>query len=221
MDYIFLESLHQTELVSIVVSYDIVCQWSINLWHRMKMYSPRLQLAVGGKLAVVFLVPKFHLAAHIASCQIKFSFNLTRWSGRTDGEAPERGWSRFNNISVQTIEMGPGSRRDTLDDHFGDWNWKKTIGLGKVFHSICLTSTNPFAGKLLLRRISTAVSEAAEMTWAFDQFSSPLESKEIECWKAAVESWERGENVSNPYEIRSTGMSYALSSQILMDNLSF
>jgi hypothetical protein len=30
--------------------------------------------------------------------------------------------------------MGPGSRRDALDDHFGDWNWKKVVGLGT-----CLT----------------------------------------------------------------------------------
>jgi hypothetical protein len=27
--------------------------------------------------------------------------------------------------------MGPGSRHDTLDDYFGDWNWKKVIGLGE------------------------------------------------------------------------------------------
>ena len=28
-------------------------------------------------------------------------------------------------------EMGPGSWHDTIDDHFGDWNWKKVISLGK------------------------------------------------------------------------------------------
>jgi hypothetical protein len=111
MDYLFLNSLYQTELVNFVVSYDIVCQWSVHLWDRMKTYSRRLQLDVDGQLTFVFLVPKFHLAAHIASCQISFSFNLTPWVGRTDGEAPERGWSRFNNVATQTIEMGPGSRR--------------------------------------------------------------------------------------------------------------
>jgi len=135
MDYLFFNSVAQTKLVSIVVSYDIVCQWSVKLWERMEKYPRRLQLNTDGQLTVVFLVPKFHLAAHIASCQILFSFNLTRWVGRTDGEAPERGWSRFNNVSTQTVEMGPGSRRDTLDDHFGDWNWKKTVGLGNLYFS--------------------------------------------------------------------------------------
>jgi hypothetical protein len=131
MDFLFLRSLHQTALVTIVVSYDIACQWSVNLRERMNSYPHWLQHTLDGMLSVVFLVPKFHLAAHIASCQIEYSFNLTRWVGRTDGEAPERGWSHFNNVATQTKEMGPGSRRDTLDDHFSDWNWKKTLRLGK------------------------------------------------------------------------------------------
>ncbi|KAG1732168.1 hypothetical protein EDB19DRAFT_1831477, partial [Suillus lakei] len=33
-----------------------------------------------------------------------------------------------------TREMGPGSRRDTLDDHFNDWNWKKICAMGSIFH---------------------------------------------------------------------------------------
>jgi len=130
MDFLFLQSLHDTNLISIVVSYDVACQWSINLRERMNLYPHQLQKTLDGILNIIFLVPKFHLAAHIASCQIQYSFNLTRGVGRTDGEAPERGWSRFNNVATQTKEMGPGSRRDTLDDHFGDWNWKKTTGLG-------------------------------------------------------------------------------------------
>ena len=131
MDYLFLRSLRLVFLVWLVVSYDIACQWAKNLRDRMGLYPHELQTALEGFLSLVFLVPKFHLPAHIASCQIEYSFNLTRWVGRTDGEAPERGWSRFNSVATQTKEMGPGSRRDTLDDHFGDWNWKKTVGLGK------------------------------------------------------------------------------------------
>ena len=83
--------------------------------------------------SVLFLVPKFHLPAHVEACNLQFSFNLTKGVGRTDGEAPERGWANINPAAQSTKEMGPGSRRDTLDDHFGDWNWKKMIKLGKVF----------------------------------------------------------------------------------------
>ncbi|KAJ7096002.1 hypothetical protein C8R43DRAFT_964421 [Mycena crocata] len=42
--------------------------------------------------------------------------------GQTDGEAPERGWANANPLANSTKEMGPGSRRDALDDHFDDWN---------------------------------------------------------------------------------------------------
>lgn len=44
-----------------------------------------------------------------------------------DGEAPERGWSSANDLAYSTREMGPGSRRDTLDDCFGDTNWTKAV----------------------------------------------------------------------------------------------
>ena len=43
------------------------------------------------------------------------------------------------------------------------------------------------------------------MEWAFQQLSSALDSKEVDLWRKAVESWERGENPANPYEIRSKG----------------
>jgi len=79
---------------------------------------------------VTFLVPKFHLPAHIASCQWAFSFNWTKGVGRTDGEEPERGWANINAAASSTKDMGPGHRRDTLDDYFGDWNWKKLVKLG-------------------------------------------------------------------------------------------
>lgn len=77
-----------------------------------------------------FFVPKFHLPAHIEKCQTTFSFNFKRGIGRMDGEAPERGWANINPVASSTKEMGPGARRDTLDDFFGDWNWKKVVGLG-------------------------------------------------------------------------------------------
>jgi hypothetical protein len=132
MDYFFFSSVAQTELHSLVVSYDIACQWSKNVWQRMASYSHQFQLDINGSTTVNFLVPKFHLPAHVEACQTAYSFNLMPGVGRTDGEAPERGWSHINPVATSTREMGPGSRRDTLDDHFSDWNWKKTTGMGML-----------------------------------------------------------------------------------------
>ena len=77
-----------------------------------------------------FLIPKFHLPAHIQKCQADYSFNFSPFVGRTDSEAPERGWSETNAMAASTKEMGPGSHRDTLDDHFGDHNWGKIANMG-------------------------------------------------------------------------------------------
>jgi hypothetical protein len=78
-------------------------------------------------------VPKFHLPAHVQTCQLKYSFNRLPKVGRTDGESPERLWSIFNALAYSTREMGPGSQRDTLDDSFGDHNWAKITKFGEFF----------------------------------------------------------------------------------------
>jgi hypothetical protein len=132
MDYLYFSSLKDADFIRLISSYDIACQWWVHLWERMAAMPEYLHINLAGK-HVVFLVPKFHLPAHVTSCQTAFSFNLTRGVGRTDGEAPERGWSDINPLAAQTKVMGPASRRETIDDHFNDWNHKKVIGLGEYF----------------------------------------------------------------------------------------
>jgi hypothetical protein len=137
MDYIFFNTMHhhKNTLRSVIVSYDIACQWSRKLFNRMQLFPPEFHTDPSIKFR--FLVPKFHLPAHRPSCHSSYSFNFTPHVGRTDGESLERGWSNTNSLSSSTKEMGPGSRRDTLDDHFGDMNWKKTCGLGARFLFAC------------------------------------------------------------------------------------
>lgn len=129
MDYIVFSAMAHFGLRMYNFSYDIACQWHKRLWSRMSNLPVHLQLNRAEK-NVRFFVPKFHLKAHVQHCQTRFSFNFTRWVGRTDGEAPERGWANFNRVASSTKEMGPGARRDHLDDHFGDSNWKKSIAMG-------------------------------------------------------------------------------------------
>lgn len=171
MDYLVLSSLKSSLLETFILSYDIVCQWNKNLWEHMKTYPHSIQLNRHSELVVVFLVPKFHLPAHIEKCQREFSFNLTRGVGRTDGEAPERGWADSNRLSNSTKEMGPGSRHDTLDDHFGDWNYKKVIGLGKYTDIIvrslltfCLQALHYYAGPRLQSNKPTIIRWPYENT---------------------------------------------------------
>jgi hypothetical protein len=132
MDFLFISSLSQRDilhLVEFIASYDVACQWSTHFWKRMLLYPSWFQFDYRSKL-FRFLVPKFHLAAHIMKCQTEFSFNFTKGVGRTEGEAPERGWAGLNWAAASTVEMGPGFRRDVMDDHLGNINWQKTSNMG-------------------------------------------------------------------------------------------
>jgi hypothetical protein len=51
----------------------------------MSHYSPELHINFGEKI-FTYLVPKFHLPAHITKCQTAFSFNYNKGVGRTEGE---------------------------------------------------------------------------------------------------------------------------------------
>ncbi|KAG2038608.1 hypothetical protein BDR03DRAFT_933485 [Suillus americanus] len=129
MDYLFFSTLRGMQLEMLNTSYDIACQWHKNLWARMKSFPQSHGLDYLSKV-IRFFIPKFHLPTHIAKCQTIFSYNFMCFVGQTDGEAPERGWLNINPITLSTKAMGPGCHHDTLDDHFRDWNWKKTVGLG-------------------------------------------------------------------------------------------
>ncbi|KAG1847579.1 hypothetical protein F4604DRAFT_1883995 [Suillus subluteus] len=186
MDYLFFSSLRHSMVDALNVSYDIACQWHKHLWSRMLSLPPSHHLNYVAR-TIRFFVPKFHLPAHVSKCQTIFSFNFTRFVGRTDGEAPERGWSNINPVASSTKAMGPGCRRDTLDDHFGDWNWKKVVGLRS----------------LLLLKIKEAQTEKAEHGAAFEEFDSIISSENRVAWKAEMEAWEENPNdttVTNPLE---------------------
>ncbi|KAG2127647.1 uncharacterized protein EDB93DRAFT_1243656 [Suillus bovinus] len=94
------------------------------LWTRMDSMPAHLHIAHNTMLILQYFVPKFHIGAHIAACQTTFSWNLAKSVGRTDGEAPERGWENINRVASSTKEMGPGSR--TLKHKIEDAvKWKR------------------------------------------------------------------------------------------------
>lgn len=134
MDYIFSSGLLVFQLIlltTFLISYDIACQWFKALFARLMKIAPTTPI-LKPESETRFVVPKFHLPAHIPACQTRFAFMFTVGAGLGDGEAPERGWADSNPLGPSTREMGPGTRRDTLDYHFGDYNWRKVVDLGKL-----------------------------------------------------------------------------------------
>ncbi|KAI0056201.1 hypothetical protein BV25DRAFT_1921198 [Artomyces pyxidatus] len=186
MDFIFWSTMRGVENNSLIVSYDIACQWSKNLWHRMKDAPTGFELRLAPS-AVDFAIPKFHLPAHGGPCQVPFSFNYKLGVGMMDGEAPERNWASLNGAANSTREMGPGARHDTLDDHCGHANWRRVVKMGSS----------------IVRRMKSAVVNAAEHVEVFEQFMSHLMAErpeQVQEWVFLVERWDAKDYRENPYE---------------------
>lgn len=116
----------------IVITYDIACKYGLNFRLRCCNDNPNIALipTPNGELYIAFCVNKFHQESHEETCKIRNALNYTKYVGRTDGEGVERIWSKTNYLKYSTREMSHGNRRETLTQHFNDWNWQKTVGIG-------------------------------------------------------------------------------------------
>ncbi|KAH9911489.1 uncharacterized protein B0H18DRAFT_1168583 [Fomitopsis serialis] len=181
MDYLYFSSLTHHCTVEVVTSYDISCQWSRNLPARQELYGLQFDRI---QCKYLFLMPKHHLNAHRLACQTAYSFNYTKGVGRTDGEAVERGWAAVNPFASSTKEMGPGHRRDVLDDVFGNYNWGKVRKLGPT----------------LCRKLEEALEHMCTLRHAFEEFGETLPLESVRAWTELVEKWEIDPaNFENPF----------------------
>ncbi|KAK0500749.1 hypothetical protein EDD18DRAFT_1279950 [Armillaria luteobubalina] len=181
MDYGYLTAVKRFAGVPrLVTSYDIACQWSINLEERIDIYGDFMRPKIPKK---VYLVPKFHLPGHIKDCQEKYCMSFHIHVGENDGEAPERSWAISNGVAASTREMGPGHRREKLDQHFGDFNWQKNVAIGDT----------------LLRKIKDAVPKASDHEDQFERFTASLPQGDVAKWTTMVEAWEMDRNKPNPF----------------------
>ncbi|KAG2093898.1 uncharacterized protein F5147DRAFT_747869 [Suillus discolor] len=185
MDYLVFSVIVGSGAAVLNLSYDIACQWHKKLWARLASMPDRLQFDRKNK-TVRFFVPKFHINAHIPACQTNFLFNYSKGVGCTDGEAPERGWVNVNRVATSTKEMGPGARRDTLDNNFGDWNWKKVTTFSHV----------------LLHKLKESVRSAKIHGDELAELQSTIDDVSLNAWKSEVEAWEDDSSQPNPFESR-------------------
>ena len=136
MDFIWMSTLRHSRNKKFLVIYDIMCQWIKNVFTCIKGLPDDIVIPLSPEDLQV-AINKFHLLAHGTSC-IAYSLNYLPGVGRIDGEGLERCWSVLNGIARSTREMGPGSRRDTINDHCGHSNWRKIVGMGSYIHLPCL-----------------------------------------------------------------------------------
>ncbi|KAK0214468.1 hypothetical protein IW262DRAFT_1450136 [Armillaria fumosa] len=119
-----------SDLVWVIISYDIACQWIKTIFTRMTSHWPS-KLRFNPDIRITPLVPKFHEPGHKVEEHEQFSFNLAEGVGLSDGECPEWIWAGHNALGNSTKTVGPGTRQDLIDDHLGFWNWVKYCCMGE------------------------------------------------------------------------------------------
>ena len=131
MDHCVFSTLGLTAklIKKIVLSYDIVCSWSVHFFERLEeIYGDLYQL--GDDVEIVFVIPKFHIEAHGEDCKCAFNLNFTRGAARTCGEGIEAGWADMNLIGVFTREMSAAHRHEVIEDFMQAINFRKIKTMG-------------------------------------------------------------------------------------------
>ena len=134
MDFLIGSTVHALVLLVILLSYDIACQWFVNMFKWMDQHWPD-SIKISPATELIPAIPKLHEPMHAQANHEVFSLNFIPGVGKSDLETPERVWSAHNALGNSTKTQGPGGRHDVLDDHFGFWNWLKYVGLGKTLMS--------------------------------------------------------------------------------------
>ena len=130
MDYSFSQTLKQLNgLTKVILMYDIACQYSKNLTRRFDQ-SPHLFMPPN--LDLVFGIGLFHVHGHQDSCFPQYAPHFIKGAGHVDGEVIETLWAPLNQISNSTRGMSTAHRKEVIDDHMNDSNFKKLTGIGMV-----------------------------------------------------------------------------------------
>ncbi|KAF5360607.1 hypothetical protein D9756_005153 [Leucocoprinus leucothites] len=153
----------------ILLSYDVWCQYSINIETRFrKHFEPLVDKIKEMKGAI----PKMHVRGHNIKCQIHHSFYYKPYTGMSCGEGIESTWSEQNHAADSTKELNEGHRHDTLDDFNGYWNWRKIIQIGRS----------------LGRQAKRWYEELQKQQKAFDGFSQAMPKHIIDEWQSHIDA---------------------------------
>lgn len=209
MDFIVWYSLLGAIISTLVLSYDIVCQWSRNLVKRHSQLPDAMRLPANILSSILYFIPKFHIYGHGEKCQYIFSFNWQKWTARTNGEEPERWWAHINPISMSTKEMSPGGRHNVIDDHTASWNFRKIVNLGAWFLlTIIFISLYYLPGNTLSKLLKTAVIAQAKHKALFEKLNATFNPEVVKKWDDMVAAWNEDTSKPCPYEETENGWSY-------------
>ncbi|KAJ6568311.1 hypothetical protein DFH09DRAFT_918130 [Mycena vulgaris] len=137
MDYIFLSAIAGVAVLCLAISYDIACQWKVNLPARARKIAETTPIMTNlDDFEIQFALPIWHAVAHEVSCQTENSLSFAVGVGRTDGEGIERTWAVLNPVGFATKEMGDGARHDAIENKIDHVNFEKK----RVPYALCMPS---------------------------------------------------------------------------------
>jgi len=134
MDYTFSVALHKfVDMDNILISYDIACQWFVNLELCMQKLWPE-EIKPSSSFTALPAIPKFHEPGHGQQEHEEYSLNIIPGVGSMNGEGLERIWATHNPVANSTKPMAPAMRLLVLDNNLGFWKWLKYTGHGMYSH---------------------------------------------------------------------------------------
>ncbi|KAF8213240.1 hypothetical protein K438DRAFT_1956654 [Mycena galopus ATCC 62051] len=184
MDYILLSSLIGVTLLLLVLSYNIACQWKINLVLCAEKIKETTNLLTRlDEYEIVLALPVWHAAAHEVECQTQYSLSYTEGVGRTDSEGIERTWAVLNPLGFSTKEMGNGAQHDAIEDKVDHLNFEKNVGQGDT----------------LAQKLIVAIAERDKQVAVFVQVDSTLHKRLRKKWQDRIDAWLADRSQPNPY----------------------
>jgi hypothetical protein len=131
MDKILSNSVHynkQNLLKRNVTLYDIMCQYSVNLFKRMEKNAlpwPSYDEFLAG-------VGIWHVHGHVRDCYYRYCPLFLPGVGVVDGEIVETIWSVLNRVARTTRHMSLHHRQEVINSHINYLNYHKMLGAGKL-----------------------------------------------------------------------------------------
>ncbi|KAA1476902.1 hypothetical protein DENSPDRAFT_785705, partial [Dentipellis sp. KUC8613] len=108
-----------------VILYDIICQYGVHFLKRL--LEGKYLRNVPDELTIRHAIGLFHVHGHVDGCIPKFSPTYMIGGRQINGEVIETLWSDLNGAARSTGGMTVSHRRENLDSHISDSNWKKKV----------------------------------------------------------------------------------------------
>ncbi|KAI0675894.1 hypothetical protein C8Q78DRAFT_1066529 [Trametes maxima] len=197
VDFALMSSMQRyLELLLLFGTYDINCQYMVNLRKRLEHYGVSVEdLESIHSLdlpTIIAGIGKYHLAMHKRDCRFKFSLHTLPGACMTDGEVLERVWAILNAVALRTMEMSAGHRHDVLEEFFEDMNVRR---LHVIVDELCekLEEGEERVHELqeYLARMEKSISRSFIEDW----------KEEERVYREAVVDMAKHKDLQNPYEL--------------------